>query len=434
MERISTNADLRGRTIVFLSFLEPWSLGKNIGAPSFFETLRGYCAAGATVHYVTHTKPGSGTVDHSIQVETDFPNLTVHRFDLPKLRLLANLPALRSKLYRLILFPVFAHRFLRKTGLNNAADMLYAYEQCAILACALVRRSSRKTPPPIVNRYQGTILGERYKDLIFAIRKLESFLVLRIRAHAYVMTDDGTLGDDALRYWNKRVNSGNLLFIRNGIDTAIGESREARTAIRQRLHIDESHIYLLVVCRLAAWKRVDRAIRLTAKLRKEFPNVRLGICGDGPQSGPLRELAETLGVDDIVTFHGPQPRDAVARHMHAADIFLSLYDVSNCGNPLLEAQLCGIPTITLNNGGTATVITDRVNGRIVEPLDEEVLRAAKELLSDPALREALSKGAVDWAQSNLISWDERIALEISWLQQRLPSLAAKAITDKAVST
>jgi glycosyltransferase involved in cell wall biosynthesis len=106
--------------------------------------------------------------------------------------------------------------------------------------------------------------------------------------------------------------------------------------------------------------------------------------------------------------------------MNTADIFLSLYDASNCGNPLFEALLCGRCVVTLDNGGTRDVIKDGWNGRLVSM--EQLGRLpeiVEELIADSATRERLQQGARDWGRSEMRTWDERIVYEIDWLRVRL---------------
>lgn len=414
---------LTGKSIVFVSFLEPWSLGRDVGAPSFYETLKAYCNAGAEVHYLTHEKPGLAEVEHATQIDAGIANLTVHRFRLPMAQCFAFAPAVQAKLNRLVLFPIFAARELTRLVDQIDCDLIYAYEQSAILAAYVSNRSRRTHVLPVVNRYQGTILGARYSDFWFAVRKLESLLALKAPANAYIMTDDGTLGDRALKYWNPSMKPSNLLFVRNGIDMSIKDMNVDRQVYLSGLGLDPDDVFLLTVSRLTDWKRVDRAITIIAELKDRCPNLKLLICGSGPARPALERLAAEKSVTDKVIFLGAQPRKEVANLLHSADIFLSLYDVSNCGNPLFEAQLVGKPLVTLDNGATATVIKDGINGRIIDPRDEGSLPdIVAQLIDDHELRATLSEGAKSWSRKELRSWSQRMELEIDWLRDRIPGL------------
>ena len=73
-------------------------------------------------------------------------------------------------------------------------------------------------------------------------------------------------------------------------------------------------------------------------------------------------LARELGVADAVRFEGAVPQADVLRYLWAADAFLSSNDLSNVGNPLLEAMACGKPIVTIDNGATGDLIRDGETG------------------------------------------------------------------------
>jgi glycosyltransferase involved in cell wall biosynthesis len=94
-------------------------------------------------------------------------------------------------------------------------------------------------------------------------------------------------------------------------------------------------------------KGVSLAIRTIALLS----GWQLTVCGDGPDAGRLRSLAQQLGVADRVTFLGWQPRAEVMRLMHECDVFLfpSLHDEGSWVTA--EALASGLPVVSLDRGG-----------------------------------------------------------------------------------
>ena len=170
------------------------------------------------------------------------------------------------------------------------------------------------------------------------------------------MADDGTLGNRALNHWNSHVTADNLLFIRNGVEPSIRNQDVDKSATLKNFSASKDHPVLLMVSRLAGWKRIDRGIHLLADLKEEYPNIKLIVVGDGESRNDLIDYAEKTGVTNKVLFASSQTRAKVTSLMKSCDIFLSLYDISNCGNPLFEALMCGIPIITFNTGTTSSVI------------------------------------------------------------------------------
>jgi len=392
-------------------------MGPGQGAPSLYETLAGYARAGWSVDYVTFWKRPLLGVAHEQSIEIDLPGVEVHRFSIPRWRWLP--ASLQAKLDRLMLFPLLALPITLRLLRRRRPSVFYAYEASAILAASLSRlfRGKREL---VIHRIQGvSVLGSSHRSLPFMLRKLESLLSLGARADAYIMTNDGTNGHEVWRHWNATAMGERLLHIRNGISPQLLEPPSDREAAYAAFGLDRSHVHLLMLSRLDPIKRVDRGLHAMTALRDSHPNVRLLIAGDGEQRETLEGLARSLGIADRVCFLGALDRSGVAAALRCADIFLSLYDFSNCGNPLFEALLYHLPVVTLDNGATGTVITHGENGLLLPVGDGERLNdALRTLLDDPVARERLGRGAEAWARGNLVSWAVRMNWEVEWLLRK----------------
>lgn len=84
-----------------------------------------------------------------------------------------------------------------------------------------------------------------------------------------------------------------------------------------------------------------------------------------------------------------------------ADIFLSVNDLGNVGNPLLEAMVCGKCIVTLNNGDTDRLIHDRENGMLLE-MDQlpKLPRVICDLLRNGEMRRELGQKAKESASKH----------------------------------
>jgi glycosyltransferase involved in cell wall biosynthesis len=400
------------RRIVLVGLLEPWAIEAGVGASSLYETLAGYARRGWDVHYVTNNERRLPGTAHERNIDVDVPGLTIHRFDLPTP--LRKWPRLQAKLDRLFFFPLWAALALRR--LSIPADVLYGYEAAGVLAVRWFRRLTRSRAF-CVSRFEGTVTHpERMLRWSFALRKLELLLAYRAQADAFIMTNDGTSADMVLQRWNKHLRGYNLLHIRNGIDKELFLQPQSRPAVLSELGLDPERFYLLAVSQLLPGKRVDRSVELMAHL----PDAHLIVCGDGEQLEELRALASRLGVSERVHFLKGTSRERVAALMNVCDMFTSLYDVSNCGNPLFEALLCGRCIVTLDNGGTGQVIRDGVNGRLVALRNLHRLPDyVRALIDSPEERARLEAGAREWAAREMRTWTERIDYEIDWLMSRM---------------
>ena len=237
------------------------------------------------------------------------------------------------------------------------------------------------------------------------------------------MTNDGTQGDEVIAKLNPSMTA-KMQFWRNGLDldrlrpATAEQRREARGA----LGVPDEAFVMLTASRLAAWKRVDRAVRAMQRVAAWVPNALLLIVGDGEERARLEALARGLRIEHNVRFTGAVPQRDVMRAMHAADVFLAVADLSNVGNPLLEAMACGMCVVAVDAGDTRELIADGSTGRLVDntqrsgfvkPLEERLADLLVQLASDAAQRERLAAGAAAYARDHFWTWEQRMAAEVA---------------------
>jgi glycosyltransferase involved in cell wall biosynthesis len=141
--------------------------------------------------------------------------------------------------------------------------------------------------------------------------------------------------------------------------------------------------YVLTICRLMGWKRVDGIIEAI----KDLPgDVHLLVAGDGDMEAEWRGLADRLGLAQRVHFLGNVPHKLIPLYIRAADVFVLNSEYEGLSHTLLEVLSLGTPIIASRVCGNPEVVEDGVNGFLVDPRNSKELRAALEkLLADPAL-------------------------------------------------
>jgi len=172
---------------------------------------------------------------------------------------------------------------------------------------------------------------------------------------------------------------------------------------------------IIMVSRLVAWKRVERGIYCVYKLIKEykFSNIVLLIIGAGSQRKVLEKLVEWLGIKNSVQSLGLIPHREVAKYYSITNLFLSLYDITNLGNPVLEALYFGIPIITISDEGTRQLLEDGYNSLLIKPknLERDLPVKVKLLLENNSLREKIKKNARLTFEEKVLTWEQRMLLE-----------------------
>jgi len=137
---------------------------------------------------------------------------------------------------------------------------------------------------------------------------------------------------------------------------------------------------LVTVCRLISLKNIDKIIRASLKM-----NVSVAVVGSGPEEYRLKALAISLGAK--VTFFGQLDKNEVNKILLRSKIYLNLSDHEGLSFSLLEAMSSGLPSIVSNIQGNTNVITNGLDGIVVDVKDEnQLINAIKTLIASKSTR------------------------------------------------
>jgi D-inositol-3-phosphate glycosyltransferase len=118
----------------------------------------------------------------------------------------------------------------------------------------------------------------------------------------------------------------------------------------------------------------------------------------------LAELADRLGIDDVVRFVPPVPPGELALWDAAASVVAVPSYNESFGLVAAEAQAAGTPVIAAAVGGLTTVVADGESGLLLETHDPAAWSAAlRRVLLDDTFRARLSRGARD--RGAMFSWE-----------------------------
>jgi glycosyltransferase involved in cell wall biosynthesis len=398
--------------IIFFSFLNIWSINDGEGAPSFYNTIRGYIDDGWEVYLI---KPSCG--DGITKKITGLHIMRYHNnflWKLCKIKRVSFGGRILNSIYGSYKLYLIGKRIIEaQLGANI---VLYAYE---VNGVAAAKRLHDKYGYLFVSRFQGTVLYSVKDTFYNRLRWYPHFHALQTQADVVIMTDDGTFGYDTLKRLNNK--SRNILFLKNGINSErISKFCEETMNIKAKYGFLDSEVVLMTVSRLASWKRVDRAITALYFTKKYYKECKLVIIGDGDEREKLEYKAKMLNVESDVVFTGAIKQNEVRYYLPLSTIFLSLYDIGNVGNPLFEAMSASKPIITINNGDTASVIKNYENGILLEPNEiNDVYKYILELIYDDDLRDRLGTNARNYIERDMCSWDDRIRYEIQYIKQHV---------------
>ena len=392
------------RSVLFISALDFWSMGDGKGGPALWQTLTGYANHGWKVYFIT------GNIYQENNLDRKLNNINVFRFDVFWLKRLMKIKKISffAKIIWWIWFQLVAFIKALQIHRKNNIDVVYGYE---IYGVPVAKLLSKIWKVPVISRFQGTILGVSWMHKKFwKLRAWNHVLAFKIPTNLMIMTNDGTQGDKVLQQLG--VNSKRVKFWMNGVNWRPFKKINSKTVAKKDLKIEVKYV-LLNLSRLVSWKCVDRSIIALPELVNNFSDIQLIVAGDGPEMKRLKQLSDKFDVKEYVRFEGSVPHNEVPKYLAATDIFLSFYDWSNVGNPLLEAMITGKCIITLNNGDTGRFIKNDYNGVLLEYKDLPKLpQVIKELLEDEERRNYLGANARKFAEEHFWSWEERIKAEI----------------------
>lgn len=397
--------------VIFFSDLDVWSIDANKGAPSFYKTIELYVKLGHEVFLVKPTT--SKRKDYPIDglIYRSFNNELMEKLvSIPKISFFARF-ANMSKLTRS--FIKHGEPLIKD---SNVPCLLYAYEVHAVDAAAFL---SKKYNIPFITRFQGSILVNIKDTFINRLKYYVHFKGLSKKSNLVIMTDDGSEGDRILKELGNATEE--IHFWRNGVgekatELSTNETHKMRIKTRQQLSFSETDTVLMTLSRLVDWKRVDRSVNALALLTAKYPSCKLMIVGDGNARKNLESLVKLKGLERKVNFVGAVEQREIYKYFAAADIFLSLYDLTNVGNPLWESMRHNMPIITINNGDTKSVVIDGYNGILLNSGDPQIVaNAIERLINNSELKEQLSKSAGKFAKENLWSWEERMNEEYKYV-------------------
>lgn len=396
------------RSVLFISALDFWSMGNGKGGPALWRTLTGYAGHGWKVYFITGNLDQTNNLNYKPN-----DNINIFRFNMFWLTRLIKIKKIGffAKIIWWIYFQIVAFIKALQIHRKNDIDVVYGYE---IYGVPVAKLLSKIWKVPLVSRFQGTILGNFCTRKFWKLRAWQHVLAMKIPTDLLIMTNDGTQGNRVLQQLG--VNSKRVKFWMNGVDWESSKNNISKLRAKKDLKIEVKYV-LLNVSRLVSWKCVERSINALPKLVNNFSDTQLIIVGDGPEREKLERLCNKLSIRQYVRFERAVPHNKVPKYLAAANIFLSFYDWSNVGNPLLEAMMAGKCIVTLNNGDTGRFIQNGYNGVLLEYEDlPKLSQVIKKLLEDEERRNYLGANARKFAEEHFWSWEERMNEEISLVE------------------
>lgn len=190
-------------------------------------------------------------------------------------------------------------------------------------------------------------------------------------------------------------------FIPNGVDSDVFHQIPGCT----------KEPFIMTVGMLKPRKGADLGVRVLARLKERFPQLRYLLIGDLTNASFVNEvksIAETEGISDRIEFLGEIPDSALADlYNRSVCMLLPAREAAGTfeGFPMVfyEANACGTPVVTTRGFGSEYAIKDGVNGYLTEQEDVTAMaERISQMLSDTDLYNTLVVGSL--AEAHRHTW------------------------------
>ena len=246
---------------------------------------------------------------------------------------------------------------LREVAVEQELDLVHMHYAIphavsAYLAREMLRSERRL---PVVTTLHGTDITLVGKDPSF----------LPITRFGIEQSDAVTAISSYLRYatYETFSNKCQIEVIYNFIDAEYYQRSSASASLKQALAPNGEKI-ILHISTFRPIKRITDCIEVLARIKSletgsgSQLQVKLVMCGDGPERAGAETLAARLGVERFVDFVGKKPQSDIRDYLSAADLFLLPSESESFGLSALEAMACEVPVLATRVGGVPEVIEE----------------------------------------------------------------------------
>ena len=140
---------------------------------------------------------------------------------------------------------------------------------------------------------------------------------------------------------------------------------------------------LVVISRLLAYKQVDKVISALNLLKKDFPEIKLVVIGEGPERKKLEKQILALGLKKSIKFYQQLPESKLIEILAKSQTLVHPSIIEGFGIVLVEAAAVGTPFVAANIPTSASLAKKLNSGIIVKQKNsDKIAQAIKKLLKD----------------------------------------------------
>ena len=145
-------------------------------------------------------------------------------------------------------------------------------------------------------------------------------------------------------------------------------------------------------------KKISEVTEAFCRAAKEVPGTTYTIYGAGSAVPAVLKIIKTSGKGLPVKFCGKLKSTEVQEHLLQSQVYVLLSDFEGLPITLMEAMSCGlVPVCTNIRSGITDLVTNKVEGILVNDRKDEFVQAIKRLKKDPALWQKMSLSQIGFS-------------------------------------
>jgi len=297
---------------------------------------------------------------------------------------------------------------------SSKSDMIYVDRQNVVIGAFLASVLRKR----VVLRLHGVLtLYHRFGTWSGRIRHALRYLSFRAPFAHIICTEDGTPTEQFLETFTCSQTPKTILL--NGVD----KERTTEIDVRKKYGIPQESPVILFVGRMEKEKGGGLFVECMKRLRHLNRDFYALMVGDGALYDHNRDIA---GEARNLIFSGRVPHSQIPSFYAASDIFVSLNQLGNLCNTVLEALQAGTCVVIYGSdeGSRHDWSTEQYLQDIAVMVDrtrvlDELPLTLNKLLAAPEQIQQKKMSARKWSQKMLKSWQERIEDEIRILNSVL---------------
>lgn len=290
----------------------------------------------------------------------------------------------------------------------NDYDFVYGHGSIGVVGCIVANRHGISCG----QRLYGTFLADEVSKktrYYIALKYPLEYLSFTTPKKFLIITNDGTRGDFVKKKLVKN-NPYTFYYLLNGVDI---QDKNEVVLIDEINEIKKP--FLFYPARIDKWKRQHLAVDILRHVheagKKDVHLYFAGHISDQAYWIYLQEVINKYKLAEYVKYLGVLNENNLSWCYTNCLAVLSLYDVANLGNVVIEALSAGSIVVAPKDGSVDNIIEDNYNGFLINT-PENGAQHICELLDDPKKVIAMRKRALARAKEIFISWEERSMKEV----------------------